>query len=70
MLTEIQKAKAEQIHSLIRGIIAIEMGYANQTKVCKSAEAVFNKIGQLTYQEFRLVKKYLSGCSVPKGDEP
>lgn len=43
------------------GIIACNMGYANQTNVCKSGKAVFEEIGTLTYKEFRNIKKLLNG---------
>ena len=58
-MNEIEKMKAEQVLTQIRGIIAKEMGYANQSKVCESAEMVFKYLGTINQTQFRLVKKLL-----------
>ena len=59
-MNEIDRMKAEQIRTIIRGIIATEMGYADQSAVCRSAEMVFKYIGGINQTEFRLIKKFLN----------
>ena len=65
-MTEIELMKAESIKTIIIGIIATEMGYANQSNVLKSAEMVFKYIGRLNQTEFRLIKKFLNEESQTK----
>jgi hypothetical protein len=56
--------KTKSIEKICIGIIAKNMGYANQTNVCKSGEAVFEYIGSMTYKEFRNVKKLINGTNM------
>lgn len=51
------RAKAQE--TICIGIIATEMGYANQTLVCNAGRAVFNHIGGLTHKQFRDIKKLM-----------
>ena len=66
-MNEIEKMKAESVHTIIRGIIATEMGYANQTHVCNSAKSVFEYIGSINQTEFRNVKKFLNTEKLKQG---
>lgn len=58
-MNQFDKKRAEAQETICIGIIATEMGYANQTKVCNAGRAVFKHIGSLTYKQFRDIKKLL-----------
>jgi hypothetical protein len=58
-MTPFDKQRAEAQETICIGIIATEMGYANQTRVCNAGRAVFKHIGSLTYEEFGNIKKLM-----------
>lgn len=59
-LDSIDKMRTEAIERVCVGIVAEQMGYANQTHVCNAGKAIFKYIGRLTYKEFRNIKKLQS----------
>lgn len=61
-LSSVDKMKTEAIETIFIGVIAQNMGYANQSKVVQSGKEVFKKIGSLTYKEFRNIKALLNGA--------
>jgi len=48
--------RAKAVETTLIGIIASEMGYADQSRVCISGKKVFEYIKTLTYSEFKNVK--------------
>lgn len=59
-MNDFERMKAKQTLTTITGIIATEMGYANQTRICKSAEMVYSHIGTLNQTDFRRIKNFLN----------
>jgi len=51
--------KAETIELIIIGIVASNMGYADQSKVCATGHEIYKYIGKLTYNDLREIKKQL-----------
>ena len=60
-LSPVDKIKTEALETIFIGVVAENMGYANQSNVVKSGKEVFKKIGSLTYKEFRNIKALLNG---------
>lgn len=61
-LDAIEKMRAKGWETTFIGVIATEMGYVNQSKVCNAGMAIFKKVGSMTYREFRNVKVLLNGA--------
>ncbi len=61
-LSPVDKIRTEAIETIFIGVVAENMGYANQSNVVKSGKEVFKKIGSLTYKEFRNIKVLLNGA--------
>ena len=59
-LSSVDKMKTKAIETIFIGVIAQNMGYANQSNVVQSGKEVFKKIGSLTYKEFRNIKVLLN----------
>lgn len=55
------KIKAESWEMIFIGVVAENMGYANQSDVVKSGKEVFKKLGSMTYKDFRNIKTILNG---------
>lgn len=60
-LNDVDRMKAKAWETIFIGTIANEMGYVEQSRVCKAGMEVFKKIGTMTYDEFKNIKALLSG---------
>ncbi len=56
-LSQVDKTKAEAWETIFIGIVAANMGYANQSCVVKSGKEVFKHIKKMTYKQFSSIKK-------------
>lgn len=55
------------IETICIGIVAKNMGFADQSKVGNAGREVFKFIGELTFKEFRKIKKLNSNRPIPGG---
>lgn len=60
-LSPVDKQRAKAVETICIGIVAKNMGYANQTLVCNAGRELFEYISQMTYKRFSDVKKLSNG---------
>lgn len=60
-LSPVDKQRAKAVEAICIGIVAKNMGYANQTFVCNAGRELFEYISRMTYKQFSDVKKLANG---------
>lgn len=60
-LSEVDKQRAKAVETICIGIVAKNMGYANQTLVCNAGRELFELISRMTYKQFSDIKRLSNG---------
>ena len=63
---ECDESTAKIVETICIGIVAKNMGYANQTLVCNAGREIFEYISRLPYRQFRAIKRAAS-CPINSG---